>query len=198
MKNITNTQIEIMKVFVGNINKKFSIKEIAGRLSKPYALVYNSTQKLIQERFLLTDDRKLISLNFRENPAQLSFFESVRTEVFLEKNKDFSLFWKDCLKTIKSDFFITLLFGSSVYKFGRDIDLLFVFPKGELETNEMIIRNLSKNFTLNLDLNFVSFESVYEMLSKREEANVLNELMNNHLILFGGENFYRILKNARR
>jgi hypothetical protein len=101
------------------------------------------------------------------------------------------------LESIKSDLFILLVFGSSVEKEGRDIDLLFIFNEIDLENNERIIRSTAENFTLKLDTNAVSIESAYEMLSKRDNINVLNETLNKHIILFGAENYYRILKNAR-
>jgi predicted DNA-binding protein YlxM (UPF0122 family) len=198
MENLTKTQIEIMKIFVGNITKKFSIKEIADKLGKPYALIYNSITGLIKQDFIKLDERKLLFLNFQKNLTELAFFESAKTKEYLGRNKNLKLFWEDCLNTIKSDFFISIIFGSSVYKTGRDVDLLFIFSETDLENNERIIRNIAKNFTLNLDINIVSVESVYEMLSKRERKNVLNEFLDNHLILFGGENFYKILKNARQ
>ena len=108
------------------------------------------------------------------------------------------LFTLDCFKALKTDFFISILFGSSVEEKGRDIDLLFIFPEIIVEKNEKIIKNIAENFTLNLDINVISIESAYEMLSKYENINVLNEILNKHVILFGGETFYRTLNNARQ
>jgi len=194
----TKTQIEIMKIFVSKIDKKFSINQISNILKKKYPLIHRSIKPLIEKNFLLKDEQYLISLNYRDNYPELAFLESIRKSEWLNKDKDAKLFFQECLKSIQVDFFISIVFGSSVEKKGRDIDLLFIFNEKELEKNEKIIRNISKNFTLNLDINVIPVESAYEMLSKREEANVLNELLNKHTILFGGENFYRILNNARR
>lgn len=194
----TKTQIEIMKVFVSKINKKFSINEISGLLNKKYPLIHRSIKPLIEKNYLFKDEHDLISLNYRENHQELAFLESIRNSAWLNKNKDSKLFFGDCLNSITTDFFILLAFGSSVEGKGRDIDLLFIFNEKELEKNERIIRNIAENFTLNLDINVIPVESVYEMLSRREETNVLNELMNKHIIVFGAENFYRILNNARK
>lgn len=194
----TKIQIEIMKVFVSKINSKFSIKQIAENINKKYSVVHGSITKLITEKYLLRDEQDLVYLNYRRNHSELSYVESLRTEDFLSKNRDFQLFFQDCTNAIGTDFFISLLFGSSVEKKGRDIDLLFIFPEKEIEKRERIIQNIARNFTLNLDINVISIESAYEMLSKYEKVNVLNELLNKHIILFGGENFYRILNNARQ
>jgi hypothetical protein len=194
----TKVQIEIMKLFISKIDKKFSINQVSKILSKKYPLVHRSIKPLIENNYLLKDEQDLISLNYRDHHSELAFLESLRKSEFLEKEKVLRIFFQDCLKTIQTDFFISIVFGSSVEKNGRDIDLLFIFNKEELDKNEKIIGNISKNFTITLDINVIPVESAYEMLSKREEPNVLNELLNKHLILFGGENFYKILNNARR
>ena len=195
---ITKIQIEIMKVFVSKIDKNFSIKQVTEVLNKKYPLIHRSIKPLIEKSYLLKDEQSLISLNYRKNHSELSFIESIRKMDFLDKNKLFDIFFKECIKNIKADFFISILFGSSVEKDGRDIDLLFIFPENEIEKNERAIKNITENYILNIDLNIISTESAYEMLSKREEINVLNELLNKHIILLGGENFYRILNNARQ
>lgn len=104
------------------------------------------------------------------------------------------------LNKTKLDYFTFLLFGSYVgsRKKPRDVDVLFIVEKKEdVSAIEKLLQNISSNFTLNFDCNIVSTESVYEMLSKRDEANVMNETLNKHILLFGAENYYRLLKNAR-
>jgi len=126
---LTKTQIKIMKIFVSKIDKKFSINQIAKQLGMKYPLVHRSIKLLIEEKYLLKDEQDLIYLNYRANQTELVFIESLRKKDFLSKNKTFNLFLNDCLNNIQTDFFIVLLFGSSVEKNGRDIDLLFIFNK---------------------------------------------------------------------
>ena len=40
-------------------------------------------------------------------------------------------------------------------------------------------------------------ESVYEMLGKREQRNVLNEVLNKHILIHGAELFYRLVDRGR-
>ena len=75
---LTKTQIEIMKIFVSKIDKRFSINEIAKFLKKPYALIHRSMQELIKSKFVLADEKKLLSLNYKDNLVELSFIESLR------------------------------------------------------------------------------------------------------------------------
>ena len=111
---LTKIQTEIMKVFVSNINKNFSIKQIAEILNKKYPVIHRSIKPLIEENYLLKDGRGLLSLNYRKNHSELAYVESLRKQYLLDKNKDFQLFCADCFKAVKTDFFIAILFGSSV------------------------------------------------------------------------------------
>src|SRR3989344_2983775 len=189
---LTKTQIEIMKIFVSKINEKFSIKQISDILGKPYPLIHRSTKLLIMEGVLLKDNKNLISLNYKDNFQALSYIESLRASDFL-KDKILKLFAKDVFEKIKDEFFIFLIFGSSVEsKNPRDVDVLFITQdKGSINELEKAISNIASNFSKKLDINVISTESAYEMFSKRDSTNVLNETLNNHIILFGAENYYR-------
>src|SRR3989338_5856472 len=179
---LTKIQTEIMKVFVSKIDRKFSINEISRGLKKPYALIHRSMQELIKNKFILKDEKKLLSINYKENLTEISFIESIITKNSLEKDKSISLFIKDCINGIKEDYFTLLIFDNS----------------DNLETAEKTIKNIASNFSLKIDLHVINKESAHEMFSKRERINILNESLNKHLIAFGAENYYRILSNARR
>ena len=123
----------------------------------------------------------------------------LRKKDILSKDKLVSLFVKDVINSLKEEFFIFLIFGSFVEsKNNRDIDVLLIInDKEKINQIEKIVNNIASNFTVKFDINIISVESAYEMLSKRDKINILNESLNKHIILFGTENFYRILKNAR-
>jgi len=197
---LTKTQIEIMKIFVSKVDKRFSINEISEILKKPYALIHRSMQELIKSKFILADEKKLLSLNYKENFTELSFIESIRAKNSLAKEKSVFLFVKDCLKEIREDFFIFLIFGSFAEKNKfNDLDIAIILDnQSKIEQTEKIIKNIASNFSFKIDLHTLSKESAYEMFSKREQINILNESLNKHLVVFGGENYYKILSNARK
>ena len=111
------------------------------------------------------------------------------------------MFVKDSLESIKTDFFCMLIFGSyaeNKQQKGSDVDVLVICEDDYKHSNmEKILENLASKFSLNFHIHVIPAKSAYEMLLKRDEANVMNELLNSHIIIFGGENFYRMLKNAR-
>jgi predicted nucleotidyltransferase len=197
---LTKTQVEIMKIFVSRVERKFSINEIASLLKKPYALIHRSIKSLLEQKLILIDEKKLLFLNYRENFQEISFIESVRTKERLNQEKSVSLFIKDCLKELSQDFFIFLIFGSFVEnKNFNDLDIIIILdtPK-DMEKTERIIKNITNNFSFKTDISVLNKESAYEMFEKREQVNILNESLNKHLIVFGGENYYKIFSNARR
>jgi hypothetical protein len=195
---LTKTQAEIMKVFSSEIAENFTIKQISELLNKPYPLIHRSIQSLINGRFILKDKRNLLNLNYKENHSELAYIEALRKQEFLSKNKTIHLFSQDVLEKV-DDFFVFLVFGSSIKNDNpRDVDILLIFEdEKKAENYEKIISNLASDFSLKFDINSVSIQSAYEMFTKREKANVMNETLNNHIILFGAENFYNLLKNAR-
>ena len=196
---LTKTQSKIMEIFVSKINEKFSIKQISEIVKKAYPLVHRSIKNLIDNQFIIKDKQKFLSLNYKENRLELAYIESLRTKEFLKKNKTIALFIKDVLEMIRGDYFTFLIFGSCVSKQKpRDIDILFILEdKNKIGSLEKIFHNIASNFSLKFDINIISVESVYEMLFKRDQVNIINETLNNHILIFGAENYYRLLKNAR-
>lgn len=197
---LTKTQARIMEVFVGSIRESFSIKQIAEHIKKPYPLVHRSITSLINERFLVKDKHHLISLNYKENHLELAYIESLRKKVFLQKHATVKLLIHDLLEKIGTDFFVLLIFGSYVVQQRKpnDLDILVIIEnESEINIIERSIQNLVSHFSLKVDCSVITPKSVYEMLSKRNELNVMNETLDNHILLFGAENYYRFIKNAR-
>ncbi len=197
---LSKTQIEIMKIFASKITQTFSIRQIAGMLKKPYSLIHRSIKALVTAKLVSKNEHGLISLNYKENYSVVSYIESLRSEMFLEINKTIGLFTKDVLSRIEKDFFILLVFGS--YAAGKekpkDLDILLIAPNEEDVTEtEKIIDRVSSGFTTEIHPVVISAKSAYGMLAERNKPNVFNETLDNHIILFGAENYYRLLKNAR-
>lgn len=193
----TKTEIKILKVFCSKIEGRFSINEVSKLLKMPYPLAHRTINNLIKNNFLIKDDKKFILLNYGKNISEIAYVESLRTKGKI-KDKILNIFIEDMLNKSGLDFFIFLIFGSYVEKENpRDIDILIIIENGKkLEQTERIIENLASNFSFKLHINVISTESMYEMLSKNQ-INVVNETLNKHLIIYGAENYYKILKNAK-
>jgi len=130
----------------------------------------------------------------------LAYFEHLKSKEFLKRQKILSLLREDIIEKYPYGYFVLLLFGSTVAsEKPRDIDLLLIIEKTEdIEPAEKALYNITRNYTLDLHTIVISFESIFEMLGSRDEKNVINEVLNKHLILYGGELFYKLLKKGRK
>ncbi len=198
---LTKNQTKIMQVFTSHITEQYSMREIAKILQKDSSQTRRAIKPLIEKQFLTVTQKKHLILNYQKNHQQLAYIEHLRSKEFLNKpkNKELTMFTKEVKEKFPEDFFIFLLFGSTITaKKPRDIDILFITDDIEkVNTTEKILYNISRNYEQKIDINVISPESVYEMLAKREELNIMNELLNKHLIIYGAETFYRLIKKGR-
>lgn len=198
---LTKTQIAIMKIFVSKITEKASIRQISEKAGKPYPLTHKAVKALLENKLLERDAHNLLSLNYTGNHSILSYIEGIRAAEFIGNNKTIGLFMKDIMEGIKMDYFTILLFGS--YAKGEatessDADILVILEEEDkIENVQKFMDTVSSKFSLKFDCSAISVKSTCDMLAKREQPNVMNESLNSHVLLFGAENYYRLLKNAR-
>lgn len=200
---LTKTQYKIMQLFASKITEFFTINGVAEILQMNVSLVHRSITPLIKDNNLLkVNKQNLISLNYQENHGDLAYTEYLRMENFLlePKNRIIAEFRKEILDKLKDEYFIMIVFGSAVTKRNpRDYDIFFIFENYEkVRKREKAIEIIASTYDKEFDINVVAVESIFEMASKRDQKNIFNELLNNHIILYGGDNFYRLLKNARQ
>src|SRR3989344_6421371 len=66
---LTKTELAILTIFTAKITQRFSIKQIADQLKKPYPLIHRSIQSLLSNSFLEKDEHQLISLQYKKHHA---------------------------------------------------------------------------------------------------------------------------------
>ncbi|MDI6737469.1 MAG: helix-turn-helix domain-containing protein [Nanoarchaeota archaeon] len=199
---LMKTQARIMRLFAGQIIRMFTIREIARELKMHVSLAHRAIVPLIKERLLKRNEQKLISIDYSGNHETLAYIEYLRSRDFLSKpkNRDVGMFAMEVTDKIGEESFVLLLFGSAVISPNpRDIDILLIVDDTEkIEFHERFLENICSGFSLKFEPRVISFESAYEMLGKREEANIMNETLNKHLILYGAGLFYRLVKKGRK
>ena len=199
---ITKTQLKIMELFTSKITKKFSLQGAGKELKMHQALSYRASQPLIKRKLIIPDENRLYGLNYKENQQELIAIEYFRTSEFLNnpKHEKFKGFVQELTDNIKEDKYIFLLFGSAVEKeTPRDYDIILFFDNiNKVQLYENILINIAQNYpSLNIHTNVDSIEDLNQMLKKRDEKNIANETLNKHLIFYGAELFYKILKQVR-
>lgn len=199
---ITQSQAEILKVFVGKITDSFTLREIGRILKMHVSQTHKAIKPLIDNKIIKLDKHKHLYLDYKENHEILAYVEYLKRDEFLNKsskNKTISLFMEDVTKKIGEESFVLLIFGSAVEKNNpRDIDVLLIVDNiKRVDSNEKFLHNMAFNYDLPFEERVISFESVYEMLAKRDEKNIMNEILNKHIILQGAELFYKLVKKGR-
>jgi len=196
---IKRSTAKILQFFVGHITESFTLREIARRLKMHVSLAHRAIHSLIDSMIIEQDKHKNLSLNYRIHHETLAFAEYLKRDDFLDKNKDIRLFAEETIDKIKQDNFVLLVFGSAVESNKpRDIDILLIIDSTDkIEFHEKFLHNIASNYDLPFEERVIGFESVYEMLSKRDEKNLMNEILNKHIILFGAELFYRLIERGR-
>ena len=202
---LTNTKLRIVQLFTANITTSFSIRQVSRELKTNYSLVHRAIRQLIDKQKVLKEtERGKIILNFREHHNTLAYAEYERRDDFLKKPKNITLklFLDSFIKKFKEESFILLIFGSTVNSSKpRDLDLLLIVDSTEkTENSEVLLYNTARNHALEnkAHITCISYESVYEMLAKRDQRNVMNEVLNKHLLIHGAELFYRLLDRGRQ
>ena len=196
---IHKSTAKILQLFTSYITESFTLREVARRLKMHVSLTHRAIQPLIDSKIVEQDKHKNLSLNYKIHHETLAFAEYLKRDNLLDRFKDIKLFADEVIKKIKQDSFVLLVFGSTVDSSKpRDIDILLIVDStNKIEFHEKFLHNIASNYDLSFEERVIGFESVYEMLSKRDEKNVMNEILNKHIILYGAELFYRLIERGR-
>lgn len=197
--HINKSTAKVLQFFVGHITESFSLREVARKLKMHVSLTHRAIQPLVESKIIEQNKHKNLILNYKSHHETLVFAEYLRRDNFLAKYKDIKLFRDEIINKIKEDNFVLIVFGSAVESSKpRDIDILLIVDSTEkIEFHEKFLHNVVSNYDIPFEERVISFESVYEMLSKRDEKNIINEILNKHIILYGAELFYRLIMRGR-
>ena len=197
MEKIHNsTKTKIVALLLENKSEQMTIRAIAHSVGVDYKSVHITVNRLIDSGTINAKKAgQTILCSIREKAFSTDIFmaEYSRREKLLG-NKDFYAL-QSYFNDIKEPFFTLLLFGSHALgkaKKGSDIDLMLI------SDNEEIRKKASKIVSqIPLEIHLSDFSS-QEFLSmiKTTEFNVGKEAMNNNIILFGIEDYYRLIQNA--
>ena len=187
-----NERLNILKLLLETREKVFSIRQIALQRKVNYKSAYNAVKAL--------EKQGLVALEKHGNASICSFSGAFDESVYavererlngLLKNKEFLVLYNR-LSKINAQF-ILLLFGSYAKKQQSkqsDIDLLLVSDYPQQIENQI---NL---LPMKIHLTSVKYGNFIAMLKSRE-FTVVSEAVEHNVILFGTEDYYRLVGNAK-
>lgn len=191
-----STTDKLLKLLLSNKREEFTIRALSKKTEIDYKTVYLVVQDLVKNDVVnakKVGQTVLCSINKSKFNADIFRAELNRREELL-RNKDLSVL-HSYFKDIKEPFFILLLFGS--YASGKqrkksDIDLMLIADNDEVKR-----KIESKLSLIPLDIHLLHFTSG-EFLSmlKTTEFNVGREAFYNNIVLYGIEDYYRLVQHA--
>lgn len=192
-----NNNLKVLKLFVDNKDKSFTIKKVAEALKMNYKIVYEEITKIEQDNLIKITrhgNAKVCIFNYKYHSKIVEIEEIRKQELF--KNKDVKLIYSR-IKEIKSPFYCLILFGSYTNKTrqkGSDIDLCLITDNEKINKEVQSILSIT---SINVHLQDFISEHFLAML-KSKEFNVGNEIVKNNIILHGIESFYEMVNNVKQ
>lgn len=184
-----NAEKKILKFLIENNNQEFTINSISKKLDIDYKNAYQAIMKLKNIlNIKKVANLQMTSFNFCFNHKVLEI-ENLRRKNIL-KNKDVNLIYEDII-SINYPFLIVLLFGSRVNKTQKDSDIdLCIICDNQRITKKLI----DKLALLSLDIHTQSFSiKEFSSMLKLKENNLAKEIIRNNIILFGIEDYYKLI-----
>lgn len=197
---LTKEEFKIIEFFAQNISKNYTIKEIMKSISKKsYAWTYNALKHLNKKDIINIEKKgnlKLCSLNLYNDTLKylaLAELKKANAKKLPKKNIE------KLIESVPIDYFIFIVTGS--YAKGQatknsDLDIVVII-EDKINKNQILntLKNQGELMIPEVHPYVFSKSEFVEMLLNHEE-NYGKILFKNHLILFGAENFYRIIKTA--
>lgn len=185
---------KILRFLIENKERAFSMYELSKVIKIDYKLIHTNVKKLQKEGSIEVEDLKSQKrCSFRDNFNGDVFIVETERRSDILKKKEFKAVYEK-LKTINKQF-ILFLFGSRIKKTDiktSDIDLLLISNSEDSKKIEEKLEILP----LKIHLTSITYESFIEMLKLREQT-VVSEALKKNIILFGIEDYYRLIQNAK-
>lgn len=198
MEKIHNsTKDKILKLLLSNKKKEFTIRAIAQNIKVDYKAVYLVTKQLIKTEVVNSKragQTVLCSINHKKFNSDIFRAETIRRDEVLD-NKDVHVLYNNIKDEIQEHFFILLIFGSYAsrqQRKGSDVDLMLVTDSESIKKK---VKNIVSGTPLGIHLLDFKMGEFLSML-KTTDFNVGKEAFYNNVILFGIEDYHRMIENA--
>lgn len=191
-------QLKIIDLLSKNLERSFTINEIAKLLNESYSFVNRVVNKLIKDKVISkkkVGHSLLCTLNMSDKAkALLHLNEVTRKEEFYAKNKEIALILEDFLAQLKEKIKDNLLFGVIFGSYAKgtatkesDMDVLIVCKKKFDITN--IIKEVHAKYGKEIAPVLVTFAE----LERQKEKPLIKEIVKYHYVLHGFEQFINLM-----
>jgi len=188
-------ELKIVDLLARNMDRKFTINEIAKSAGKYYSFVHRTIVKLIKDGVITKENAGkayLCELNMENEKtlALIQLSEIEKRSEFYEREKELKLILEDFARSLepKSNVLSVVLFGSYVKGNAAkesDIDVLLL-AKGGLNT-EKAAKDIYAKYGKEINP-IVMTEADFK---KQKDSAPIREVIGNHYVLYGADNFVK-------
>ena len=188
---MVNERLNILKLLIEEQEESFSIRQISIKRKINYKSAYNALKDLNKEGVVALEkhgNTTLCSFNHKFNSSVFQV-EYERLKLLL-KDKNFLVLYNHIAGL--NEQFILLLFGSyakNKQTKSSDIDLLLI------SNNHKTIETKLNILPLDIHLTHITYEDFKLMLNSKR-FTVVSEAVKHNILLFGIEDYYRLVNNA--
>lgn len=191
---LKKNELKVIKLLLNDFTRQWTIREMAKALRQNYFQTYMTITELERTKEVVITSlgkSRIVQLDLEKDHINYVIAELERAE---ERNfGKLSLIKKQIINI--QEHYVCLLFGSQVVqqKNDSDIDLLFVISDTtNVSAFEREVRKILSPY--NCDINIIMEKSLFEMWSLPKKLNVGNEILRKHIILYGAEQFMKLLR----
>lgn len=196
---LSKTSVEIVAFLAGHIGESYPVRQISKNIRKDYKITYDTTKRLAAQGILRIERKAnlvICQLNVRDNVQFLSFIEALRLGDFLKGKRDLRVIVAELVPKIGLAYFTAILFGSHVKETATkrsDLDILFILPERSAERMvSNAVASIERTTPVGIHEVVLTAEE-FATLLREGKPNVAKEAVENHIIAYGAEAFYRIL-----
>ncbi len=198
--------VRIAGIYDGNPKQELSIRALAKQLKGTYSYVYAEIEKMAEEKTILVAVKgraKMCSLNLESDKAKalLAMNSINEKEIFLKKHRIISQLLNEFVNRVGTEnVYAIVLFGS--YAKGSaseksDIDLLVVGSSKAVLDNKINSEANSLQARYGKELNpLIIDKPMFIKSMKSKEVTAVKEALSHHVILFGFERYWELVKEA--
>lgn len=158
--------------------------------------------RLAKQNYVIAEKKPPVTyckINIKGNSSLLAYIEAIRADRFFAKNRDLQILVNSFLSKIPSPFFTMIFFGSYVKGTASkksDLDVLFIIPERAMEKEITIaVGSIEHISPIGIHETALTSQEFADLL-KQKTANIAWEAVDNRIIPYGAEAFFKILETS--
>ena len=196
MVSLTTNEARTMDFLIRNFSKNYNINQSAKKLNISPGGMFKILKKLKKQNFL-TEKKLGNNIFYKINYQSYESLDACKFALTEKKETPYIKVWINDLDVLKKKADLAILFGSVLEKGreARDIDLLLVFNKRNLEDIENLIISINKIKPKKIHAIYQTKEDLIKNLKKKDKA-ILEEIRIG-IILWGREVLVEAIKDGQ-